>query len=61
MTNQGNLEKIPVYSGVADDIKTISYSKKTLCSKAALKNEKNKYLDMIMTHIKIFFGNINFF
>ena len=27
MTDQGNLEKIPVYSGVADDIKTISYGK----------------------------------
>ena len=28
MTDQGNLEKIPVYSGVADDIKNdISYGK----------------------------------
>ena len=54
MTDQGNLEKIPVYSGVADDIKKRYPMEKTLCSKAALKNEKNKYLDMIMTHIKKF-------
>ena len=28
--------------------------KKTACGKAALKTRKNKYLGMIMTHIKIF-------
>ena len=38
MTDQGNLEKLPVYSGVANNIK----------------NEKNKYLGMIMTHVKNF-------
>ena len=54
MTDQGNLEKLPVYSGVANNIKTISYRKKTSCGKAALKTRKNKYLGMIMTHIKNF-------
>ena len=54
MTDQGNLEKLSVYSGVADNIKTISYGKKTSCGKAALKTRKNKYLGMIMTYIKNF-------
>ena len=41
MTDQGNLEKLPVYSWVADNIKTISYGKKkTSCGKAALKTRK---------------------
>ena len=40
MTGQGNLEKLSVYSGVANNIKTISYGKKTLCSKAALKKRE---------------------
>ena len=41
MTDQGNLEKMSVYSGVVDDIKTISYGK-TLCSKSALKKKREK-------------------
>ena len=49
MTDQGNLEKLSVYSGVANNIKTISYGKKTSCGKA-----HTKYLGMIMTHIKNF-------
>ena len=52
MPDQGNLEKLLVYSGVA--IKTISYGKKTSCGKTAVKNEKNKYLGTIMKPIKIF-------
>ena len=54
MTDQGNLEKLPVYSGVADNIKTISYGKKHCVVRLLKKTEKNKYLDMIMTHIKKF-------
>ena len=55
MTDQGNLEKLLVYSGVAKTKNDILWQK-TSCGKAAVKNEKNKYLGTIMKHIKKKFG-----